>query len=137
MIYEEKRTIEHVKRRGMLSTVREGEQIQMDVELAFVWEYITSSGIEGDPPTVEDALKKRGPASDWTSSSPDDKAPYCVNLQIDFSPPCAGDLQKEAISLPEFHYSALRHSLKDATVDLRGTCNRTMASPTRYPIPEG
>lgn len=128
--YSEKRNIEHVKRRGLLTTVREGDEEQLELELAFVWEYITSVG-SSDPPTVEDALKRKGPAAAWASTSPDPKAPYCVNLQVDYQPPCIGEAAWETIVFPEFHYSDLHHSLKDATVDLKGTCNRVMASPTR------
>lgn len=130
LTYGEKRNIEPVKRRGLLSTVREGDEVNLEVQMSFVWEYITSNGTS-DPPTVEDAIKQRGPASAWVSTSPDSKAPYCVNLQVDYRPPCVGEAAWETIVFPEFHHTDLHHSLKDGTVDLTGLCNRTQASPTR------
>lgn len=130
LTYDERRNIEPVKRRGTLSTVREGDEEPVNVEISFVWEYITSTNTS-DPPTVEDVLKRRGPAASWTSSSPDVDAPYCVDITIEYEPPCLGEDSWELISLSQFHYNSLRHSLKDGTVDMQGLCNQIMAEATR------
>lgn len=130
LTYDERRNMEPVKRRGKLATFREGDEENMEVNFSFVWEYITS-GSSSDPPTVEDALTNGGTASSWSSTATDSQAPYCVNLQIDYQPPCAGNYAWETIVFPEFNYQELHHSLKDGTVDCRGLCNRTRATATR------
>jgi hypothetical protein len=122
--YTEKRTILFVKDRGTLSTVRQGEDVQMDVNFAFIWEFITAAlpGII----TVEDALKRRNNAAGWVSASTDTYAPYCVNIELVFIPPCI-TIEEEVIVFPQFHYDELAHNAKDGTVDCKGTCNSTQA----------
>ena len=129
--YNEKRQIEAVKNRGALDIVRENEDEPLEVSMNFVWEHITGYGGEI---TVEDALKRINGAAAWTSvvsGSEDPYAPYCVNIEIINNPPCTATGNNETITLEEFHYQELAHSLKDATVALRGMCNRTQASAVR------
>ena len=61
----------------------------------------------GEPITVEDALKKRGEAAGWASSSSDTNARYCVNILIYYTPPCP-DVLLETILLQQFHWIELR-----------------------------
>ena len=122
--YSEKRQIDFVKSRGELDTVRENEEVPLEVSLVFIWEHIFAA--TGEPITVEDALKKRGEAAGWASSSSDTNAPYCVNILIYYTPPCP-DVLLETILLQQFHWIELAHSLKDATVALKGNCNVTQA----------
>jgi hypothetical protein len=129
--YNEKREIEAVKSRGVLDTFRQNEDVPMDVSMNFIWEYIQGSG---GATTVEDALKRVGGASSWASvvnpaSDPD--CPYCVRIIISYIPPCTGTNVIETITLNQFHYTDLAHSLKDGTVALRGMCNATKAVAVR------
>jgi hypothetical protein len=128
LTYSEKRQIDFVKSRGGLDTVRENEEVPVDVSIVFVWEFITSDS--GEPITVEDALKRRNGAASWASASPDALAPYCVNITVTYTPPCPG-VKSETIALPQFHYVELAHSLKDGTVALKGSCNVTQAQVSR------
>ncbi len=129
--YEEKRQIDYVKSRGELDTVRENEEEPVDVSLTFVWENITSA--TGEPISVEDALKRRNGASAWVSALSDSDAPYCVNISVTTIPNCPG-VKAEVILLPQFNRTNLAHSLRDATVALKGTCNVTEATATRVTI---
>jgi hypothetical protein len=126
--YTEKRNVEAVKTRGLLDTVRLGEEEMMDVDFQFVWEHIISSGSE--PITLEEALKKNGAASAWTSTSPDPDAPYCVDILLESVSGCSGD-PDEDILLAQFHHNDLAHSLHDGTVDCKGVCNFNRAVITR------
>ena len=128
LTYAETRDIKFVKSRGNLDTVREGEQMPMDVSFTFVWEFITGDG----DTTIEDALKREGGAVGWLSTNQDPDAPYCVDLQILYTPPCTS-AKREAITFSQFNYEKLSHSLKDGTVDCSGKCNAVKAIVTRSP----
>lgn len=127
--YDEKKNIMYIKDRGRMDSVREGEEEPMDVRLDAVWEHITGIG-GATVPTVEDALKQRGAAATWTSSSPDPCEPYCVDLVLLNVPPCAGD-SPETILLPDFRWESIAHDLKAGTLSISGKCNVKQATATR------
>ena len=113
----------------MLDNVRVGAEEPMDVSFDFVWEFITASSGSGVP-SIEDALKKRGEASGWITTSADVCHPYCVDLEIFYTPPCGG-AEKERIVLNEFHYETLEHDLRAGSVSCTGKCNTKEAVVTR------
>lgn len=127
--YTEKREIEFIDSRGVLDLVRENKEQPMEVSFSFVWEYI--HGYSTNPPTVEDALKRRGQASGWTSASTDTNAPYCVNVTVAYVPPCSAEGSTETIVFPLFNYVQLAHNLRDGTVACNGQCNVKQATATR------
>lgn len=131
LTWSEKRDIHFIKSRGDLDQVREGDELEMDVTLQFLWEFL--HGTDADPPTFEDVLKHRGPATNWLSVTPvdvDPDAPFCISIDILYDPIC-GDEEKENYILEEFHYTSLSHSLRDGTVDCNGSCNRSQALVSR------
>ncbi len=129
LTYNEQRTIEYKLDRGSLDTVRQGNDIPMDVSLDFVWEFLTAMD-DAELPTIEDAFKKRGRAANWTTSSNDACEPYAVDIEIEHVPPC-GSEQREIITLPDFRHESFNHNLRDATVAVSGKCNATEASVVR------
>lgn len=128
LTYTENRDLEYRLDRGNLDTVRELDQQPMDVTMDFIWEFITAS--TGDDPTLEDALKQRGEASGWTSSSSDQCEPYAVDIEIEYLPPCS-DENPEVILLPDFRWDTIDHNLTDATLTATGRCNATQATVSR------
>jgi len=130
LTYSEKREMEYVRDRGLLDTVREGDEQPIDVTMDFTWEWLKGLTTSGAVPTIEDALKNRGAASDWVSSSADPCEPYCVDIQVFYSPPC-GETYDEVIVLPDFRQTDLSHDLRAGTVSITGQCNATEATVTR------
>lgn len=124
LTYNETRKMEYVLDRGRLYTVRQGDEEPIDVRLDFIWEHLKSN--TGQPPTVEEVIKNTGPASTWISSSPDPCEPYCIDMVIEFSPPCPGEL-KEIITLSMFRWESLNHDAKAGTIAVTGKCNITQA----------
>lgn len=115
--------------RGNLDTVREGDQQPMEVSMDMTWEFLTA--ISGAAtPTLEDALKNRGPAADWISSSSDACEPYAVDIEIEHIPRCSGEYV-EVITLPDFRKESLEHSIEDSTISTSGRCNATEAIVSR------
>jgi hypothetical protein len=123
LTYDEKRTFIYYRDRGILDSVREGDQEPMDVKLDATWEHITAD--TGQPATIEDALKKRNGCSAWDSSDADACNPYAVDIEIEYTPPCTEN--SEMIVLPDFRYESIAHDLKAATFSISGKCNVTQA----------
>jgi hypothetical protein len=130
--WTEKRNIVYVKDRGLLGTVREGDQDPVEAKLDFIWEFLRSSS-GGTIPTPEEAIKQLGPASTWVSSSSDPCEPYAVNLEIEYFPPCVQD--SEHMILHDFRWESLEHDGKNGTLQVSGKCNITNPSVSRVTVP--
>lgn len=131
--FSEKRNIEYKRNRGKLNTVRKGDEEPMDVRIDFEWEFLKSS--TGDPPTIEEALKRQGNASTWVSSSADTCEPFAVNIRIRYAPECSGEqVQGEDIVLPDYRYTEIAHDASAGTLSTSGQCNAEEAIKTRFDI---
>jgi hypothetical protein len=106
--------------KGNLDAVREGNQVPMDLSLAFVFEHVKSG--TGEAITPMEAIKGIGAASDWTSSAEDLCEPFAVDIVIIDAPPC-GTAAKETFLFPDFRSENREGSFKDATVNVTGRCN--------------
>ena len=118
--YTEHRTYEYMLDRGDLDTVREGDQVPLDVRLEATYEHITTGTSETITPI--DALKGIGDASGWVTSATDQCEPYAIDIEIEHIPPCGG-AQKEITLFPDFRADTKEVNLKDATISLTGKCN--------------
>lgn len=128
--FDETVTREYVRDRGLLSTVRNGQQEPMDVSLDLMWEFLKASTTGDSAITPEDALKKRNGAADWVSSDADTCAPFALDIEIWYDPLCSAD-KIEQIILPDFRYEKLAHDAKAGTIQCSGKCNATEATITR------
>lgn len=135
--WDEKRNLEYKLNRGKLDKVRLGDEVGMDVNLAFSFEFITSKS-GATTPTVEEFLKQEGPAAAYVTTSADPCEPYSVNLVIIQNQATCGneDEPVEKIVLPYFRYTSLNHDPKAGTVTVQGTCNATKAIRTRHATAE-
>lgn len=127
LTYEEKRNIEYIRDRGLLDTVREGDEEPVDVRLDSTWESLTGGA---GAPTVEDALKRRGAASSWHTTSADVCEPYAVDIEITISPPC-GSAGQEVILIQDFRWESANHDMRGATLAFAGKANVKEATVTR------
>lgn len=106
--------------RGLLDTVRLGDDTPMDVDFNFVYEHITTGTNEVIAPM--DALKRKNSASEWVSSATDKCEPYAVDVVIDHVPPC-GTSQIERTTFPDFRADKREVSFKDSNIAITGKCN--------------
>jgi hypothetical protein len=120
---------DYILDRGLLDTVRLADQEPMDVSFEFTWEFLSAVSASGTP-TIKEALKNTGEASDWESSSDDACEPYCVDIEVNYDPGCGGD-NTELIVLQQFRTDSLDHNLRDSQVSATGKCNVTGAVETR------
>jgi hypothetical protein len=117
--YTENPTYQYFNDRGILDTVRLGDDTPMDVDLNFVFEHITTGTNETIAPM--DALKRMGSASEWVSSATDKCEPYAVDLIVEQDPPC-GTNQKDIFTFPDFRADKREASFKDANIVITGRC---------------
>jgi hypothetical protein len=106
--------------RGDLDTVREGDQVPMDVSFDIVYEHITTGTSENIAPM--DALKRKGSASEWVSSATDKCEPYAVDIEITHTPPC-GTSELETTTFPDFRSESREISFADSVISVSGRCN--------------
>ena len=126
--YTESKNYEYDTDRGVLDTVREGDEAPMDVNLDFVYEYITT-GTDAIT-TPMDAIKQKGGASDWYNSSADPCEPYAVDVEVVFTPPCGGG-EIETTLFPDFRADSKEVDLGEASVSVSGRCNAVEPVVTR------
>jgi hypothetical protein len=131
LTFSEKRNIEYSLDRGLLDTVKEGDQVPMEVNFEFLWEYIM--GKDSSTPGLKEALTKTGGASGWVSSDTDACRPYAVDLELEYLPTPASCGDKETILLPDFRYESLDYDLRNAQISCAGKCNALSPSVTRAP----
>jgi hypothetical protein len=120
--------------RDLLDTVRDGQEQPMSVDMAFTFDFITA-GSSAVVPTPSDALKRKGQAANWVSSSADKCEPYCIDIIIRHCVPCGAD-EDQLITLPEFRQESLDYSIADASVATSGQCNATEVVTSRLTNPD-
>jgi hypothetical protein len=118
--YTESSEYEYDLDRDILDTVREGAQVPIDVSIDFVYEFITTGTSEEI--SVMDALKKRGGASGWVSSSADPCEPYAIDIEVVYTPLCTTS-EIETTVFPEFRSESREVDFSEATISVSGRCN--------------
>jgi hypothetical protein len=128
LTWTETKEYEYVLDRGDLDTVKEGDEIPVEVNLEFAYEFIKSSS--GTDITPVDALKQTGNASEWVSSSTDQCEPYCIDILAKHCVPCGTD-EDEDVLLQFFRWETLDYDVGEATIAVTGRCNISSATVTR------
>ena len=126
--YSEKTAYTYDLDRGLLDTVREGNETPMDVKLECIYAYITTGTAELDSPM--DALKGIGAASEWVSAATDKCEPYAIDVVIVHTPPC-GTMQVETTTFPDFRSESRDIDFQKANIAITGKCNAVEPIVTR------
>lgn len=130
LTYTENKEYEYELDRGVLDTVKEGDDQPMDITIDFVYEFVSTGTGEAITPT--DALKGIRGAAEFTSASPDLCEPYAIDIEIDHNPgACLGLVEREITLFPDFRYDSLEYDLDEATISSTGRCNATQPTITR------
>jgi hypothetical protein len=126
--FTEANEFKYDKDRGQLDTVREGDDVPMEVSMGFVFEQIKSGTSEVITPI--EALKGIDAASEWVSSSADPCEPYAVDVVVDDVRPCGG-AESATYTFPDFRSEKRDYDLKNASIAVSGKCNATEPIITR------
>jgi hypothetical protein len=132
LTYTEANEYEYDLDRGVLDSVRAGDQVPLDLNLDFVYEYITTGTAETISPM--DALKGIGGASGWVSSSADGCEPYAVDVEVVHTPICTTQ-EIETTVFPDFRSESREPDLGEASVSVSGRCNVVQPTVTRSAHP--
>lgn len=131
LTYTENKEYEYLTDRSLLDTVTEGNEVPMDVSIDFVYEFVTTG--TGEAVTPVDALKQKGGASEFTSTSDDPCEPYAVDIEVDHNPVCLAT-EKEVTLFPDFRHDTLEFDLDEATISVTGRCLATEPTITREAV---
>ncbi len=126
--YTESNEYEYDLDRDLLDSVRAGAEVPIDVSLDFVYEFIVTGTGEAISPM--DALKMRGGAAEWRSSSSDPCEPYSIDIEIVHTPICV-TAEIETTIFPDFRSESREVNIGDANVSVSGRCNVTEPTITR------
>ena len=96
--YTESNQYKYDRDRGLLDTVRTGDEEPMDVSTNFTFEHVKSG--TGEAITPIEAIKGIGAASEWVSASADPCEPYAVDLEVANVPSCTTGF--ETFTVPGF-----------------------------------
>lgn len=117
--------------RDLLDTVRLGQEQPVEIDLAFIFDYVTTES--GQTITPIDALKRIGEASEWVNSSTDACEPYAVDIYVVHCVPCGTD-QDQDFTFSDFRYESLEYSIQDASIAVSGRCNVSSVTTSRSDI---
>jgi hypothetical protein len=131
LTYTEHRDYKYTLDRGLLDTVKYGDEKPVDVKTDFLYEYVTTGTNEVITPV--DAIKKIGGAAEWVTSAADTCEPYAVDIEVFHDLPCGG-IQDETTTLSDFRYETLEFNLRDGTISVTGRCNVVEATVVRATV---
>ena len=117
--------------RDLLDTVRLGQEQPVEVDLAFIFDYVTTES--GQEITPVDALKRIGEATEWVSSSSDLCEPYAIEIYVVHCVPCGTD-EDQDFTFQDFRWESLEYSIQDASIAVSGRCNISSVPTTRSTI---
>ena len=120
--YTEADEYKYDKDRGLLDTVRKGDDVPMEVSMNFTFEQVKSG--TGEVITPIEAVKGIGAASEWVSSSSDPCEPYAVDVVVVDARPC-GSAQSRTYTFPDFRSEKRDYDIKNANIAVSGKCNAT------------
>lgn len=126
--WSEKKEYVYLLDRGDLDTVKEGNEVPVEMSMEFVYEHVTTGTSEDITPV--DAIKRTGDAADWVSSADDQCEPYCIDIEIIHDVPC-GTTQDETLTFADFRFESLDFDLSAATIAVAGKCNVSSVNAVR------
>jgi len=130
LTYTENVELEYELDRGVLDSVKKGDEQPLEVTIDFIYEFVTTG--TGEAITPVDALKGIRGAAEFTSSSTDACEPFAVDLEINHDPgTCGGLVETELTLFPDFRYDSLEFDLDEAAISTTGRCNATEPTITR------
>jgi hypothetical protein len=124
-----KRPMKYVKNRGKLDTVRKGDEEPVEIQFSAIYTYL--KGDTGDEVNPYEALTKTGNASAWVSTDTDTCAPYAVDLQLVYTPPCSS-AKSERITFEDFRAEDIGGEEKEGTLSFKGMANITAPTVARF-----
>lgn len=130
--YSEQRPLEYKKDRGKVATgqVRLADEEPVQVTINASWTEMRAAS--GGAVTAEEAVKKIGAASAWTTTGGACE-PYSVDLQFEYGGECSGTLGHR-LTFSEFRYDKIDYDASGGTFVMTGSCKETMPTIIRTTV---
>lgn len=127
LTYSSKRNMEYRKDRGILDSVREGEDEPMDISFEGRFNALISSS--GDSITIDEFLRGVGAASahETTGNACD---AFAVDLHLRVNHTCSG-VEDELITFLEFRFEDIGGDFKAGVISVTGKCNKVAPTSIR------
>jgi len=124
LTWTENTEVEYLLDRGIIDTVRLGNQVPMDVSFEGRFTAITAyAGAPADDPTLIEALTNSGAASAWVSTGGACE-PYAVDLIIECDRTCtSGTDMDEIITFSDFRQESIGGDFQAGQISVSGKCN--------------
>ncbi len=130
--WDEIREIELFRSRGILDSFRTGDEQPMTVSFAITYDFIKSISGTDITPTLVEALKNIGNASDWVTTATGDCPNYAVDPVVENDPNCpVASLLGEEVVLQQFIWNNGNFDVSSGLQTFDGICNTTEALITR------
>ena len=131
LTYTEAKNYNYELDRGVLDTVREGDDVPLSLALAFTYEFVRTGTNETITPA--DAIKGVGGASGWISTSTDKCEPYAIDMVVEHVTACSGaaNPEEEHTLFPDTRYDSLAYDLGAASISVTARAFATEATVTR------
>tara|TARA_Y100000034_G_C6632751_1_gene276307 strand:+ start:27 stop:491 length:465 start_codon:yes stop_codon:yes gene_type:complete len=119
--FTERRNVEYIRDRGVIDTVRLGDDEPVDVSFDFVWDWIQSTTLSTDTDSIRDIIR-----GDGFTTTGESCEPYACNIEIVITA-CSNT---ETITLADFRFEELSYDLRNGTISCSGKCNIAAATVT-------
>lgn len=119
--YDVTKQFVYVTNRGLLDTVRKGDQVPVDVKFEATFDTYEVRAASAPTVSVADFLKQQGNASAFITTGADACEPYSVDIIITQDQDCAG-VETEVITLTEFRYEKGTFNVKTGQISFTGKC---------------
>lgn len=130
--YTLNKNIEYELDRGLLDTVREGDEAPMDITLDFSYENVRTGTGEAVSPV--DIFLQEGAAAEWRSSSDDECEPYAIDVLIKHTAPCGTSLNELTI-FEDVRCDSIDFDIDGASISVTARSNRTRPTYSRTTDP--
>lgn len=117
--YTRRKNIEYRKDRGLLDSVREGDQEPMDLSIEARFNAIKSQS--GNPITITEFLEQEGAGSALVTTGGTCE-PYAIDVQVEVNRDC-GTTNDEILTFSEFRFEEIGGDFKAGTLSISGKCN--------------
>jgi len=115
--FTERQNVEYIRDRGIIDTVRLGDDEPVDVSFDIMWDWIFSGTLTStDADSIRDIIKGNGYTTVGGTCEP-----YACDITIVITDAVCG--YNETITLSDFRWEELSYDLKAGTISCSGKCN--------------
>ena len=114
--FTERQNVEYIRDRGVIDTVRLGDDEPVDVSFDIMWDWIFASTLSSDSDAIRDIIQGTG----YTTTGAECEPYACDITMVIQDAVCSNN---ETITLVDFRWEELSYDIKAGTISCSGKCN--------------